>query len=107
MGSTSPCRYIRKFKVQISEVDPSMLPSEVTDFGGIECMDCSFDDFIPTKYFRVNPEPESEEQENKFQSLLKDQAGYESYSVLCSDQGAIFCACKCPECGSENIVIDC
>jgi len=46
--------------IKISKVEPNTIDPEALAFAPIECMDCHFDDFIPTEYFLVTPDPEKE-----------------------------------------------
>ena len=46
--------------IKITKIEPNTIDPEALAFGPIECMNCNFDGSIPTEYFLVTPDPETD-----------------------------------------------
>lgn len=91
--------------ITISKLDPSRIDPEVLDFAAIECMDCNFDE-IPTQYFLVTPEVETDSQYAELKRLVKEQTGNETFTEMSCNAGHVISVSRCPKCGSEDIYED-
>ena len=98
------------FKVEImltlTEISSSKLDSEITEFAPIECLDCDFDGHIPITYYLVKPGIEKEEQHLQLKKLVADQLGFNSFAEMGCQYGHLISVCRCPRCGSEEIIQD-
>lgn len=92
--------------MKLTEVKPSELSDEVTDYGPIECLNCDFDGHIPISYFLVNSEIETENDFNQLKDFVKEKYGYSSFTEMTYHLGALISATKCPKCNSEEIFQD-
>lgn len=92
--------------ITLEKINSSKLSNEITDFGPVECLDCDFGGNIPTKYFLVTPGAETEKEFLELKKLVKEQLGFNSFSELGCELGMLISVCRCPECGSEEILLD-
>jgi len=92
--------------MKITEILPSTLSEEITDFGPIECMNCEFDGNIPVTYLLVEPEIESEQEYDQLKTLIKEKYGHDSFMEMPTDNGQIISLTRCPKCNSEEIFQD-
>lgn len=93
-------------KINIKKISSASLPAEATDFCPVECLDCENNGNISQAFFRVKPYIDNEHQEKLVSKYLDSRFGFKKFSVLFSDKGMIITSSKCPECDSENIVLD-
>ncbi len=63
-------------KKEKPEIGSAKLENQIIEFVPIECMDCDFDQYIPIQYYLVNPEVETEEQDNELKKLVKKSIGF-------------------------------
>lgn len=85
----------------LTEMEYSKVPAEVREFEAVECFDCEFDGHIPQRWFFAKYGTE-----DQVDSIMKNQKGIGRYSVTTHNDGFFCSACKCPQCGSENVIVD-
>lgn len=91
----------------ITEIDSAKLDDQIVEFAPIECIDCDFDQYISIQYYLVKPEIENEQQYNELKKLVEESIGFKTFAEMWTEeQGHIISVCRCPECGSEDIVQD-
>jgi hypothetical protein len=92
--------------MKISKIKPDTIDHEALAFGPVECMDCYFDGSIPTEYFLVTPDPETDNDYIELKKVVKKQLGHDAFSEMYCNLGAVIMASCCPQCSSRNIFED-
>lgn len=92
--------------ITITKIEPKTIDPEALAFAPIGCMDCHFDDFIPTEYFLVTPDPETEDDDLELKLVVKKQLGHDTFSEIYCNLGTVIMTSHCPKCGSRNIFED-
>ena len=92
--------------ISLTQIPTEDLPTEITEFEPIECLDCSFDGHIPINYFLVKPDIQNEKQYIQLKKFVKLQLGFQSFTEMCYEDGLLISTSKCPRCRSEDIIID-
>lgn len=93
-------------KIQLSKIEKSTIDPEILAFAPIECMNCHFDDYIPTQYYLVTPGVETEEEHEALSKIVKEQLGHDKFTSMYCDLGDVIGVARCPQCSSEDIFRD-
>ena len=92
--------------IKISKIEPDTIDPEALAFGPIECMSCHFDGSIPTEYFLVTPDPETDDDYIELKQVVKQQLGHDKFSQMYCNLGTVIMISRCPQCSSKNIFED-
>jgi len=92
--------------IKIYKIKPDTIDPEALAFGPVECMNCNFDGPIPTEYFLVKPEPETENDYIELKQVVKKQLGHAKFSEMYCNLGSVIMMSCCPECNSRNVFED-
>lgn len=92
--------------ISLTHIPSESLPSEITEFEPIECLDCGFDAHIPISYHLVKPDIQNEQQYMQLKQFVKLKLGFESFTEMSYEDGLLISISKCPSCSSEDIIID-
>ena len=90
----------------VQELGESAIPQYIKEFEPVECFDCSYDEFIPQKYFFIKSDSNSEVNEETVSKYLNAKYDIKNFNVFASDEGTYVTISKCPKCGSDNIIVD-
>jgi hypothetical protein len=90
----------------LTEIPAQKLPTEITEFEPIECLDCNFDSHIPINYYLVRPEIQNEQQYLNLKKFVNLNLGFESFTEMSYEDGLLISVTKCPRCLSEDIIQD-
>ena len=98
--------YESGYMITISKIDSSQLDSDLLEYSPIKCLDCHHSGQIPVQYFLVKPTIDSESEHLELEELIKKRYDITSFSEVTCDLGHVICLCRCPKCGSEEILYD-
>ena len=72
-------------------------------------MSCHFDDYIPTQYYLVTPDVETDDEHDEhdehdeLRRIVREQLGHDKFTSMYCD---VICIARCPQCSSEDIFQD-
>ncbi len=93
-------------KIQLSKIEKSTIDPEMLAFAPIKCMNCHFDDYIPTQYYLVTPDVETDDQHDELRRIVREQLGHDKFTSMYCDLGDVICVARCLQCSSEDIFQD-
>ena len=100
-------------EIEIREVTPKEL-NQLKDLEDswkcivpLTCQDCENDREFKERFFILSMCPETREEEEWLDKIMKDQYNVEHYAVgVLGDNRGIICSAECNECGSHNVIFD-
>lgn len=90
----------------LKEIATSELEEEILEFAPVGCLNCGFEDFIPRKFYVLEPRVTDRQGHKKLQKLVRQDLGYDSFKEYTSQVGHVISVSRCPRCGSEKIFED-
>ena len=92
--------------MSLTEMQRSSVPEEVKEFEAVECFECEYEGYIEQKYFLSNEDFSDDDSHQRVENELS-KLGYSRFTAMNTAEGDVLLSvCKCPKCGSEDIMID-